>query len=867
MKTYARTTSETTYTIPTGKNIKFDFNGNSIYTTSTLFENNGSLEIKTSEASSTNKYYLGIVNNGTLTTSGTLGLFNLVELTNNGNATIENVNMNTFNYTNNVGATLTLNSVLYRNSTEVNNGTETITDSTLYTTDMTNSGTLTYNTVRINTANSDIKNSGTMDCNNITFYLREFINESTGVINLNSGLVENTTSNTRYITNRGILNSDKTNIKNYIVKDSGTFNLKGMPDNLIQIVVPVQVNSGGAYYQTGGVNNSTIYGFASDSVISIKDSTVNTVDLREGADVTVDNSKVTYEITTNNGSDNSIVNIKNNSEVQRVRGNSAPTTNFVVNVEDSILGTFDFTAFANKYDSNATINLKNSTLRSTSNGYYSEGTSSSNMRYYFRAKLDINAEDSDITGLLYVDNITMDGGSVRAIRNSHSLPTPTYTEQLTKTCNLTDVTVDGNVICSESIDLTSTTVGGELQSLDITLDRSTIEENISVKNLEITDSTINGDIVPTDNQSYYNRSSNILMNSGTINGNIISSSNINTTVTIISGSVVTTGEVAINAKTVIIGDNDENVSTTDPVITAESSSINATDLYFYDGILTGGTVAYDVNHAYYPASYKTNIITVGGRSVATLVPLGEDETVADIDGNKFYADLLAAINDCTDGGTIKLHRDIELDEDIAWSDKSIIIDLNNHEILNIEHLLGSYTTIDSTDPGTGGAIYRFLANITGTEINPKNIIVYQMQDGNPLEADETYKLYKLIDSQYKLVKVNEENIGNYTVGNNEEIIRTVNGRVYLNGIGEGTYKLVSNNDREISFVISDNSISSNIKENPNYTPGTFIVSAVATLILTLQTGVIRYPYITVIIILLFLVGVSYILKKEKKQLE
>lgn len=863
MKTYARTSSETTYTIPAGKNIKFDFNGNSIYTTSTLFENNGSLEIKTSEASLTNKYYLGIVNNGTLTTSGTLGLFNLVELTNNGNTTIENVNMNTFNYTNNVGATLTLNSVLYRKSTEVNNGTETITDSTLYTTDMTNSGTLTYNTVTIYTANSDIKNSGTMDCNNITFYLRDFVNESTGVINLNSGLVENTTTSTRYITNRGILNSDKTNIKNITVKDSGTFNLKGMPDNLTQIVVPVQVNSGGAYYQTGGVNDSTIYGFASDSVISIKDSTVNTVDIREGADVTVDNSKVTNEITTNNGSDNSIVNIKNNSEVQRVRGNSAPTTNFVVNVEDSILGTFDFTANANKYASDVTINLKNSTLRSTSNGYYSEGTSSSNMRYFFRAKIDINAEDSDITGLLYVDNITMNGGSARAIRNSHSIPTPTYTEQLTKTCNLTDVTVEGNVICSDSIESTSTSVGGNIKTSILTLDRSDITGTVTAHQAEFTDSNVTDNVYITD-KGYSGGS--LVMNSGTVSNGIDGA---NASVTVKSGTVTKSGDnsVAINAKTVIIGDNDENVSTTDPVITADSSSINATDLYFYDGILTGGTVAYDVNHAYYPASYKTNIITVGGRSVATLVPLGEDETVADIDGNKFYADLLAAINDCTDGGTIKLHRDIELDEDIAWSDKSIIIDLNNHEILNIEHLLGSYTTIDSTDPETGGAIYRFLANITGTEINPKNIIVYQMQDGNPLEADETYKLYKLIDSQYKLVKVNEENIGNYTVGNNEEIIRTVNGRVYLNGIGEGTYKLVSNNDREISFVISDNSISSNIKENPNYTSGTFIVSAVATLILTLQTGVIRYPYITVIIILLFLVGVSYILKKEKKQLE
>ena len=167
-----------------------------------------------------------------------------------------------------------------------------------------------------------------------------------------------------------------------------------------------------------------------------------------------------------------------------------------------------------------------------------------------------------------------------------------------------------------------------------------------------------------------------------------------------------------------------------------------------------------------------------------------------------------------------------------------------------------------TPEGFSGAIYRFLANISGQEVNPKNIIVHQMEDGTELESTVIYKLYKIIDGEEKLVKLNENRIGDYDIGSQTSDIKTATGRLYLNNIGEGTYKLVGN-AKELEFTISSNGISDNIVENRFRSKSNVISSAIATLILQLQTGLIRTPYIIIISLIILAIIITFILQNKK----
>ena len=141
-----------------------------------------------------------------------------------------------------------------------------------------------------------------------------------------------------------------------------------------------------------------------------------------------------------------------------------------------------------------------------------------------------------------------------------------------------------------------------------------------------------------------------------------------------------------------------------------------------------------------------------------------------------------------------------------------------------------------------------------------------MSDGTRLQSDVTYKLYKVIDGTDKLVKVKENSIGNYDLGSTTDIIRTTDGKVYINDIGEGTYKLVGSDSRVMNFTIGYNTVSDNIRINNKVTTSR-TTSVIATLILQLQTGVVRYPFVLVIMILLILILSFIAYKKYKKDYE
>ena len=416
----------------------------------------------------------------------------------------------------------------------------------------------------------------------------------------------------------------------------------------------------------------------------------------------------------------------------------------------------------------------------------------------------------------------------------------------------------------------------------------------------------NPDIVLTNNNPhgntiYVNSSSEIVIKDGTYNGTASSAISVESgkTVTIEGGSYTgttgITGSGNINVKggtvngstdagisysatgTVNIGEPGGIPSTTEPSINGETyglivNNVNS-NVNFYDGIITGKSGAIygymdDTEPGYKIAKDVEEIDSITYEH-ATLTVVGETERIAVVNNINFMS-LQSAINYAVRSNTpnIILYKNITLEADLIKPDGiEVNVYLNNKTITE-----GDYTidpgihVISGTPQGVGGAIHRFLASITGTEINPKDIVIFEMSDGSRLESTVTYKLYKLTDNGYKIVKVNENLIGNYDLGSEKEEMNVTRGKLYIYGIGEGTYKLVGTDTKEITFEINAHDVSNNIRIN-NTVKANRTVSVIATVILQLQTGVARSPYILVIMVLIIVILGFIAYKKHKESYE
>ena len=234
-------------------------------------------------------------------------------------------------------------------------------------------------------------------------------------------------------------------------------------------------------------------------------------------------------------------------------------------------------------------------------------------------------------------------------------------------------------------------------------------------------------------------------------------------------------------------------------------------------------------------------------------------------GTVNFLSLQSAVNYASNNEieNIQLFKSVILEDNLVLpvGGSTVKIHLNGNTITQGSYTIDPGITLDSgTAPGA--SVARFLANIAGEEINPRNIVIYELEDGSKLEANNTYKLYKEIGGELKIVKVKENEIGDYDLGYDKEILRTTRSRIYINGIGEGTYKLVGSDSKEITFTIYHDGVSSNIRENNNIN-GSRVSTAVATLILSLQTGMVRNPYILIMMILI--VGILGFIALKKNQ--
>ena len=351
------------------------------------------------------------------------------------------------------------------------------------------------------------------------------------------------------------------------------------------------------------------------------------------------------------------------------------------------------------------------------------------------------------------------------------------------------------------------------------------------------------------------------------------------TINIKDGTITSTQYAVYNHSsrtTINMGEKDGIVSITSPSLYGKDYAVFNEGIFnLYDGKLTGdtapvsGTIT-DVEPGY---KFSTSDDTVNNTKVGYLVVIGEDERVAMVNGINFTS-LQTAINSVKDNteSNIVIYKDIELTEDIIVPENKIInLYLNGHTITYGDYSFvknGTLTIIDSApSESIGASIINTIEKVLNINQNGKNIIVYEMSDGSKLSTENTYNLYKKVDNEYKLLNMEkDEEVGRYITGSNNSEMTSIKGRIYLNNLEEGSYKLVSSDNKDIEFTITeDGKVNGNILENTNE-KRKVIESALAYLIITIQTGVNQIKYIIYIVAMISIILVLYFAFKQQRKL-
>ena len=372
---------------------------------------------------------------------------------------------------------------------------------------------------------------------------------------------------------------------------------------------------------------------------------------------------------------------------------------------------------------------------------------------------------------------------------------------------------------------------------------------------------------------YDSNVSNNIGNSSIVNfysGSVASSSigvSNSGTFNLISGTITSTSNNAIsNSGTINIGTKDGNVSTEMPVITGKTYGVSnggSGKVNFYDGIVSGETGAFygtvnEVEPGYKIVTNKTDTLTS-----ATLTLVGDDEKVAVLNGINFTS-LQDAINSASDTNEsiITLYKDVTFESNITVpANKNIKLYLNGYILNKGSNDFtgeGKITVIDGTSTNALANIMESVKEVLNIEGIKKNIIIYEMDDGSAISSESTYKLYK--DNEEVILE--EDAIGIYSVGNSNDEIRSANNKIYINELPKGKYKLIGDNNKEVKFEIDESGkIIGKVKENTKETRK-LVSTAVAELIIMIQTGIEKVNYIMIILTLLVTISsLLYIVKK------
>ena len=355
--------------------------------------------------------------------------------------------------------------------------------------------------------------------------------------------------------------------------------------------------------------------------------------------------------------------------------------------------------------------------------------------------------------------------------------------------------------------------------------------------------------------------------------------NYNGTLEILDGNI---GYI-YNSAVLTLGKDDGTISLTNPRVNNSNGDYaihNIGTFKFYDGLLTGmnnlvinGNVTNTVSgYTVYTAPDYDEHGELTGTYSMTLKPVAETDTkIACVNGicyNTLQEAINASVQNCDETNicpdvTIgdQFYFGIELDADLELAPQySLTIDLNFHNMNTNGHIIpDNITLINGSVNGNNlqSSLAKFLSNVFGTNDNSKDIIITKMEDGNALDTTRTYKLYRLENGTYSPIKVDSDGAGKYSLGKETTDMKSIKGRIYINNVDAGEYMLKDNLDNELEFTIyDDGSLSPNIRENIISDYGHMSASAIATLIISIQTGVVRIRYILIgtIAVILILIG-------------
>ena len=220
-----------------------------------------------------------------------------------------------------------------------------------------------------------------------------------------------------------------------------------------------------------------------------------------------------------------------------------------------------------------------------------------------------------------------------------------------------------------------------------------------------------------------------------------------------------------------------------------------------------------------------------------------------------------AIGDGSNVQAVDLVTDVDLinDEYSLTASMPVTINLNGHDITyDSTYTIGSNITLNGNN--LGGNLSKLLGDVFDVNSNPKNILVYELSDGSKLDTSKIYTLYR----DGKVVGLEKRELGRYSYKGNNEELTAVRGRLYLNNLNKGSYKLVSNDNKSIEFSIdSDGNISGNVTDVKEDSSSNTSISE-AELILQIQTGITRHYYLLLIIpIILIIITLMIIIRKRK----
>lgn len=382
-------------------------------------------------------------------------------------------------------------------------------------------------------------------------------------------------------------------------------------------------------------------------------------------------------------------------------------------------------------------------------------------------------------------------------------------------------------------------------------------------------------------------------NTGTINfvnSNLTSSSNgfTNDRVLNISGSssvestnglgiINTTSNSVIN-----LGTQDGVVDVTVPLIVGTTygidNSYTGAKINFYDGLVEGEGGPTAINGAIttaeggYIPDYINNEASSDGKyqvklkdgsaSVVIIAKVGNISFSSQADPYVTATEALQlAINTAANSGRgVDLLQDITIDQSIT-SSTAVTVYRNGHTETFEPGITATNITFTNGQAPLA-SLAKLLSNINGTGDDENNIVIYEMNDGSELTTVKTYELY--LDGN--LIGLNEEEAGIYRYSGNTNELRPVKGKIYINELTSGNYKLKSSDNKELDFSIdSDGNITGNVKKYNKTDSGSAIyATSIAELIIAIQTGITRSSYLLIIPMIILIIMILLCIKKNKE---